>query len=118
MASFNISLSDELREYVQAQVRNGAYGNVSEYFRSLIREQQRRAVQERLELLLLEGIESGSGGPMTSADWEELRQAALKRAENRLQEKGATRTKHTQNKAGSAGSGRNRGPSRRGLGRD
>jgi antitoxin ParD1/3/4 len=115
MASFNISLSDELREYVQAQVRSGAYGNVSEYFRNLIREQQRRAVQEKLELLLLEGIESGSGGPMTKADWEELRQVALKRAENRLREKGVTRKNRTKDKAGSEGSGRNRGLSRRGL---
>jgi antitoxin ParD1/3/4 len=83
MASLNISLSDELKKYVEAQIKGGAYGNVSEYFRSLIREHQKRAAQERLELLLLGGIESGGAGPMTRSDWDELRAAAVKRARAR-----------------------------------
>jgi len=83
MASLNISLSDELKRYVEAQIKGGAYGNVSEYFRSLIRDHQKRAAQERLELLLLEGIESGGAGPMTRSDWDELRAAAVKRAQTR-----------------------------------
>lgn len=84
MASFNISLSDELKKYVEAQIRGGSYGNVSEYFRSLIRDHQKRTTQERLELLLLEGIESGSAGKMIKTDWNKLRQAALNRDESGL----------------------------------
>lgn len=83
MASVNISLSDELKKYVESQIKGGSYGNVSEYFRSLIRDQQKRAAQERLEQLLLEGLESGNAGPMTKADWNELRQSAVHRAKKR-----------------------------------
>lgn len=93
MASFNISLSDELKKYVEAQIKGGTYGNVSEYFRSLIRDHQKRAAQERLELLLLEGIESGNAGQMTKTDWDELRAAAVKRAESRSREASAKKSK-------------------------
>jgi len=86
MASVNISLSEELKKYVESQIKGGSYGNVSEYFRSLIRDQQKRAAQERLEQLLLEGLESGNAGPMTKADWNELRQSAVRRAEKRQKE--------------------------------
>jgi antitoxin ParD1/3/4 len=92
MASLNISLSDELKKYVEAQIKGGSYGNVSEYFRSLIRDHQKRAAQERLELLLLEGMESGSAGKMTKSDWSELRQVALKRVKGRGGETGARKT--------------------------
>jgi len=99
MASLNISLSDELKKYVEAQIKGGAYGNVSEYFRSLIREHQKRAqkraAQERLDLLLLEGIESGGAGPMTRSDWDELRAAAVKRARARSGKTIARKSKHT-----------------------
>ena len=93
MAIFNISLADELKKYVEAQIKGGSYGNVSEYFRSLIRDHQKRAAQERLELLLLEGIESGSAGQMTKTDWDELRAAAAKRAESRSREPSAKKSK-------------------------
>jgi antitoxin ParD1/3/4 len=86
MASFNISLSEELKKYVESQIQGGSFGNVSEYFRSLIRDHQKQAAQERLEQLLLEGLQSGNAGPMTKADWDELRQSAAKRAEKRQKE--------------------------------
>jgi antitoxin ParD1/3/4 len=88
MASVNISLSVELKKYVESQIKSGSFGNVSEYFRSLIRDQQKRAAQERLEQLLLEGLESGNAGPMTRADWSELRQSAIRRAGTRQKEAG------------------------------
>ena len=100
MASFNISLSDELRRYVLAQIAGGAYGNVSEYFRSLIRDHQRQTAQERLESLLLEGIQSGNAGPMSAAEWEELRQEALKRAANRNQKTGVSKKARKQDPPG------------------
>jgi antitoxin ParD1/3/4 len=83
MPSINISLSDELKRYVESQIRDGQYGNVSEYFRSLIRDHQKRATEERLESLLLAGMESGSAGPMTKPDWAELRKLALDRVQKR-----------------------------------
>ncbi len=84
MPSFNISLSEELKKYVEAQIKGGAYNNISEYFRSLIRDHQKRVAQERLEMLLLEGLESGDTGTMKKSDWNKLRQQAISRAKKNV----------------------------------
>lgn len=75
MKSMNISLPDTMRTYVEEQVAAGGYSTVSEYFRELVRQDQKRKAQERLEALLLESLDSGSATPMTAGDWEEIRQA-------------------------------------------
>ena len=80
MPSVNISLSEKLKKYVESQIQSGDFSNVSEYFRSLVRDHQKRAAQDFLEQFLLEGLESGNDGQMTAGDWEELRQAARRRA--------------------------------------
>ena len=59
MSTVTISLPDSLREFVEQQVERRGYGNVSEYFRTLLREAQQRESERRLEELLLEGLESG-----------------------------------------------------------
>jgi antitoxin ParD1/3/4 len=59
MPSVTISLPDSLREFVEQQVERRGYGNVSEYFRTLLREAQERDSERRLEELLLVGLESG-----------------------------------------------------------
>lgn len=41
MATMNISLPDEMRAHVEAQVRSGQFANASDYVRSLIRYDQR-----------------------------------------------------------------------------
>lgn len=82
MATMNISLPDALREYVETEVREGGYSTASEYFRQLLREDQKRRAQERLEALLLEGLESPSA-TMTSDDWADLRRRVIERHERR-----------------------------------
>jgi antitoxin ParD1/3/4 len=83
MSSMNISLPEPLREWVEAQIKRGRYGNASEYLRELIRRDQERQAQERLEQLLLDGIRSGSASPLTKTDWAELRADVTKRLEKR-----------------------------------
>jgi antitoxin ParD1/3/4 len=80
MPSVNISLSEKLKKYVESQIQSGDFSNVSEYFRSLVRDHQKKAAQDYLEHLLVEGLESGGDGPMTAGDWDELRQTARRRA--------------------------------------
>jgi antitoxin ParD1/3/4 len=58
MTTVTISLPDSLKEFVDNQVTSKGYGNVSEYFRSLIREAQAKEEEARLEALLLEGLAS------------------------------------------------------------
>ena len=59
MASLHVSLSDEMRAFVDQQVDGGAYHNHSEYVRDLIRHDQERQERKRVDALLLEGLESG-----------------------------------------------------------
>ncbi len=83
MKSMNISLPDMMREYVEEQVKSCGYSSASEYFRELVRQDQKRKVDERLEAMLLEGLNSGTPTEMTSQDWEDVRQAVRQRITQR-----------------------------------
>jgi antitoxin ParD1/3/4 len=82
MQTMNISLPDQLKEFVDHQVGSGRYSTVSEYVRDLIREDEKRAAQEKLEALLVEGIQSSQPTEMTRQDWEDIRREALKQFES------------------------------------
>jgi antitoxin ParD1/3/4 len=43
----------------------------------LIREDQKRRAKEKLNALLLEGLDSGDGAPMDAKFWSDLKQQAL-----------------------------------------
>ncbi|PPU30647.1 MULTISPECIES: type II toxin-antitoxin system ParD family antitoxin [unclassified Xanthomonas] len=77
MATMNISLPDELKQFVDQQVLEHAYGSSSEYLRELIRKQ--RDV-ERLRGLLLDGVNSGPAVAMEPDFFEAMRERAQVRA--------------------------------------
>jgi len=72
MTSMNVSMPEALKEYVEEQVQNGAYGTASEYLRELIRADKKRKAQERLEAMLIEGLDSENSEPVTPQFWDEL----------------------------------------------
>lgn len=82
MTSMNVSLPEELKEYVEAQTRSG-YSTPSEYIRELIRDDQKRRAKEKLDALLLEGLRSGDSIPVDSAFWSDLKHEALAKLESR-----------------------------------
>jgi len=57
MATMNVSLPDPMREWVEAQVKSGAYANASDYIRDLIRHDQER--RQALADAIRAGLESG-----------------------------------------------------------
>ena len=79
----NISLPESMRAYVESQVEAGSYSSASEYVRALIREDRKRREKERLEALLLEGLNSGPAAEMTPADWEQIRAEVRQRIAER-----------------------------------
>ncbi|HIK11652.1 MAG TPA: type II toxin-antitoxin system ParD family antitoxin [Oscillatoriaceae cyanobacterium M33_DOE_052] len=79
MTNINISLPDSMRAYVEEIVAKEGYSTISEYFRELVRQDQKRKASERLETLLVEGLESGSATPMTEEDWQEIRSTVRQR---------------------------------------
>ena len=76
MTSMNISLPQELKKYIEQQIKAG-YSTPSEYVRELIRGDQKRRAKERLDILLLEGLDSGKPLPASPAFWDELKREAL-----------------------------------------
>jgi antitoxin ParD1/3/4 len=75
MTSMNISLPGNLKGFVLAQAAAGGYSTPSEYIRELIREDQKKKLEQRLSLLLLEGLESGQPLTADTAYWNAKRQA-------------------------------------------
>lgn len=86
MATMTISLPEPMREFVEAEVSSGNYGSASELFRELVRERQKRKAQERLETLLLEGLESGQPIEVTQDYLEARRQALREKLEKGITE--------------------------------
>jgi len=78
MTTVTISLPDSLKAFVDSQLATKGYGNVSEYFRTLLRDAQAKEEDARLEKLLLEGLASGKGVPVTREFWDDLRTDAAR----------------------------------------
>ena len=53
MTTLNITQPDQMRAFIESQVSRGSYSTASDYIRDLIRDDQKRKDQERLESLLL-----------------------------------------------------------------
>jgi antitoxin ParD1/3/4 len=82
-STINISIPENLKAEVDEIVATEGYGNTSEFFRDLVRTYLRRKRQEKLEELLLEGINSGDAGPLTREDFEAIKERGLKRLKDR-----------------------------------
>jgi len=76
MTTVTISLPESLKGFVERQIATKDYGNVSEYFRTLLREARARQEDARLEALLVEGLTSGEEAPLTKEFWRELKSEA------------------------------------------
>lgn len=73
----NISLPDEMKRFVDQQVREGAYAGSSEYVRELIRKDRDVA---KFRALLQEGLDSGPAEPVTKAWFDDLHRSLRARA--------------------------------------
>jgi antitoxin ParD1/3/4 len=66
----NISLPDPMKAFVEERVAEGEYSTTSEHFRDLVRDDQKRRAQEKLEALLLEGQDSGAPIEVNEEYWQ------------------------------------------------
>ena len=57
MATLNISLPDEMRDWIDNQISSGRYANASDYIRDLIR--SNHTSTDLIRLALIEGEQSG-----------------------------------------------------------
>ncbi|MGA2703269.1 MAG: type II toxin-antitoxin system ParD family antitoxin [Isosphaeraceae bacterium] len=77
MTTMNISVPDEMRNFVEAQMAQEGFASASEYLRSLIRDAQKRLAKRELEAKFREAMESGPATTMTREDWVALRAEAI-----------------------------------------
>ena len=75
MTSLNVSLPKMLKDYVEGQVSESGFSTPSEYVRALIREDQKRQAQEKLETMLAEGLKSGEPIEAAPGYWAAKRRA-------------------------------------------
>ena len=85
METMNIALPKPMKVFVQKQVAEGGYSTVSEYLRSLIREDQKKEALAKLEAVLLEGLK-GKGVKVTPEWWDQFR-AGLRSRNHRAKRK-------------------------------
>lgn len=79
MQTMNISLPEPMKKFIEEEVSKGGYSTVSEYMRAVLREEQKRKAQEKVEALLVEGLESGHPSELTKEYLNEIRQEARAR---------------------------------------
>lgn len=81
MSRLTISMPDQMNEWVEAQINAGRYGNVSEYFRDLVRHDQERreSAIEELRIMLDQAEAHGVSGRSLSETLDAARQEARRK---------------------------------------
>lgn len=85
MSRLTISMPDQMSAWVEAQVQAGRYGNVSEYFRDLVRRDQdrrteaERALQDLIDRAEASGVSERALPEILDAAREEARRKGLLR---------------------------------------
>ncbi len=88
MTTVTISLPESLKTFIDEQLATKGYGNVSEFFRSLLREAKDREDEARLESLLVEGLATGLDDiALSSQFWKDLKDEAMELAKKRQERK-------------------------------
>jgi antitoxin ParD1/3/4 len=70
--TMNISLPDTMKSFVENTIVTEGYGTASEYVRELIRADQKRKEQEKLEQVLLKALE-GEPAELNEEVWSNLK---------------------------------------------
>jgi antitoxin ParD1/3/4 len=72
MANISVNLSEELQHFVNCQVEIGQYDGASSYIEALVA--RAKEGKERLEALLIEGLDSGEPMPLDADEWRRIRE--------------------------------------------
>ena len=74
MPDLHIVLSDDSQAFVSDQVATGHFASPSDYVAALIESARKQATRERVDALLLEGLESSPGAPATPEYWRQKKE--------------------------------------------
>ncbi|MGI0482753.1 ribbon-helix-helix domain-containing protein [Geminocystis sp. CENA526] len=73
MNQLNISVTEDLQDFINEQIKTKGYSNLSEYINYLIQKDREKQAEKHLEELLLEGLESPEFIEVNDQWWEEKR---------------------------------------------
>lgn len=92
-------MPDRLRAYVEQRVGAGDFGNVSEYFRDLVRRDRDEWTPNSayVKAEIDKALRSGPAVPLTSSDWDEAR-AAVRKAVAGKQTRSSAKPKQGRNR--------------------
>ncbi len=89
--TMNISLTEDLKVFVDERVKARSYSSTSEYMRDLVRRDEERTKEARFKALIEEGLASGPGRP-----WSELKADLLAKSQAH---RNTAKTKSIKNRA-------------------
>ena len=78
MTTFNISLSEDLKEKVKTHAARGGHASVEDYLETLIREGLDRELSPEMEAQILEGLDSPAE-EMPDAEWDQMKSDLIRR---------------------------------------
>jgi antitoxin ParD1/3/4 len=79
METMNVALPKSMKVFVHQRAAEGGYSSVSEYVRELIRADQKRWIEERIDALLLDGHNGGDPVELTAEYWEQKKRTLVER---------------------------------------
>lgn len=84
MVTMNISLPDTMKTFIDRRIAEAGYNTASEYVHDLVRLDQERLDQKKLEAVLVERLEGDDWEEMSPNDWSSMREEL----QTRLSKKG------------------------------
>ncbi len=87
MAALTIDIPEPIQKWLESRLEGSEYKTPEEYIFSLLREDQRRSAEERLEELLLEGLDSGPPIEYTEEFWRRKKEALAERLRTPAEDK-------------------------------
>ncbi len=79
MTTLNISLTDDMKAFIEAQVAEEGFASASEYLQAVLRDARMRKARKNLEAKLEEALAEGPPEPMTREDWDSLERKVWER---------------------------------------
>ncbi len=79
--TMNISLTDDLKAFVDTRVKSRGYSSSSEYVRDLLRRDEEKLKEEQFQQLIQAGLDS----PIDPRTWEEHKASITRRIETARQ---------------------------------
>lgn len=80
MTPLHLNLSEELQLFVDGQVEVGQFDGPAKYIETLI--ERAHKGKEKLEALLIEGLDSGDPIPLDADEWSSIREDVARRLSN------------------------------------